>query len=360
MRMNEQRTVGDRLGYFEALRMTAADGSIPKDSPILTWDLRLGNVCNLRCIMCGPYDSSAWYGDYEAVFSDHFEVQGQLVSVSKKPKEGMISPNVLYNWHEDSEFWSNLAEYAPKSINWQFAGGEPLLAERHYLLLEKCIEKGVAPEIDLSYATNLTKLPDKAVEIWSHFKSVHLTCSIDGVGPVIEYIRYGTRWKVIEEHVAKLQEITAPSGDDGAASNIKVSFNPTVGALNVYYIPELIEWYLSLERPDWSIGGHLLTWPTWLSAQILPTAVKEVITQKYKDFFERCEKDGGVAPDWEGRISWILDPLRGYVDFMNKVDTSEELPYFFATLKKLDDRRGLSGDEALSELFDLLEEYRGE
>jgi len=40
---------------------------LKKDPKIYCFDLRLGNQCNLKCIMCSPSSSTTWYEDYKQI-----------------------------------------------------------------------------------------------------------------------------------------------------------------------------------------------------------------------------------------------------------------------------------------------------
>ena len=75
------------------------------------------------------------------------------------------------------------------------AGGEPLVTEEHYLLLEWLI-KNNATNVKLRYNTNFTKLRFKDYEVlplWSHFKHIEILASIDAVDELGSYIRSGNR-----------------------------------------------------------------------------------------------------------------------------------------------------------------------
>ena len=55
---------------------TKEDGTL-KESKILSVDLRVGNQCNLRCVMCFPGESTRWYRDYKEILQEtHFGVDG--------------------------------------------------------------------------------------------------------------------------------------------------------------------------------------------------------------------------------------------------------------------------------------------
>ena len=70
--------------------------------------------------------------------------------------------------------------------------------------LRICVDSGFAGGIDLSYNTNITLLPQGVAELWPQFKSVSLSCSIDGYGSLNEYIRRPSRWRDVDRHLHTL------------------------------------------------------------------------------------------------------------------------------------------------------------
>ena len=156
------------------------------DSKFYTYDLRLGNECNIRCIMCFPGESSQWERDYKGIFGHDYD----------KPIGSF--------WSKDKDQIKLLVDNAKyvKKIN--FGGGEPFLIKRHKELLELLIELCYSNNIELEYSTNLTVLPDYILKYWTHFKHVELCISIDGIGKINNAIRYPSKWETIEDNLKKL------------------------------------------------------------------------------------------------------------------------------------------------------------
>ena len=91
-------------------------------------------------------------------------------------------------------------------------GGEPLLIHQHYDFLNELVERGRAPFVTLEYNTNLSIVPEKALKLWEHFKKVKLGVSLDGVGPINDYIRHPSKWSVMERNLLKIDK--APGNID--------------------------------------------------------------------------------------------------------------------------------------------------
>ena len=59
----ETEVWNERIDVQEIVDQTQEDGTLPVNIPY--FDLRLGNLCNLKCIMCSPHDSSKWVKDWK-------------------------------------------------------------------------------------------------------------------------------------------------------------------------------------------------------------------------------------------------------------------------------------------------------
>ena len=188
----------------DATRVTKEDGTIDtQDAPVVYYDLRFGNLCNLQCRMCGPTDSHSWYEQWTDYHKEEgFKDTHGYVKLNRNAK-GRLETND-YNWHGSKSFWNNIEKNLDKIQHVYMAGGEPMMIERHYEFLEKCVKKDVAKNIILEYNTNMTTLPDKVLEYWKSFKQVRVGASIDGFGKVLEYQRYPIKWEQAKKNLDKL------------------------------------------------------------------------------------------------------------------------------------------------------------
>jgi sulfatase maturation enzyme AslB (radical SAM superfamily) len=173
----------DRGRGEDLLLRTHRDGFL--DRPVVLYaDIRLGNVCNLTCRMCGPVASRLWAAHFNQV-----QPKSYRMPVRELRQLG------THNWvKSDSLSW--VVDQSVGSVQaMHFAGGEPLIVPEMAEALELVVRSGRAGEIELSYNTNLTVLPDKVTSLWPDFKSVSLLCSVDGFGRVNDYIRRPSRWE---------------------------------------------------------------------------------------------------------------------------------------------------------------------
>jgi hypothetical protein len=59
----------ERLDIDSIVSKTLSDGSLPVNIPY--FDLRLGNMCQLKCVMCSPHDSSSWIKEWKIQYPQY-------------------------------------------------------------------------------------------------------------------------------------------------------------------------------------------------------------------------------------------------------------------------------------------------
>ena len=186
-------------------------------------DLKLGNICNLKCRICGSWSSSKWVNE-EIDYIPNIDRKTHLAY--KFLQEGA--------WPRESEvFWDNLKTLLPNIKYFEFTGGEPFLIEQHFELLRYAVEHGYSKNIEIHYNTNGTVFPEQA-ELWANFKHVEIAFSIDNVGARFEYERYGADWNLVQANIAKFTAMRS--------NKISTQLCTTMNIQNVYYLPELCDW----------------------------------------------------------------------------------------------------------------------
>lgn len=195
-------------------------------------DLKLGNICNLKCRICGSWSSSKWAKeeiDYE--FKKY-----ELAGVKGYDKKKHLAYKFLKDgaWPRESDvFWDNLKQLLPNIKYFEFTGGEPFLIEQHFDLLRYAAEHDYAKNIEIHYNTNGTVFPEQH-DLWNHFKHVEVAFSIDNTESRFEYERYGADWNQVQENLQKFTQMRS--------KKLSTQLCLTVNIQNVYYLPEICEW----------------------------------------------------------------------------------------------------------------------
>ena len=187
-------------------------------------DLKLGNICNLKCRICGSWSSSKWAKEEIDYIPELLDRKTHLAYIYLK--DGA--------WPRETEvFWDNLKTLLPNIKYFEFTGGEPFLIEQHFELLRYAVENDYAKNIEIHYNTNGTVFPEQA-ELWNKFKHVEIAFSIDNVGARFEYERYGADWNEVQANITKFTKMRS--------SKISTQLCTTMNIQNVYYLPELCDW----------------------------------------------------------------------------------------------------------------------
>lgn len=141
-----------------------------------------------------------------------------------------------------------------------FAGGEPLLSEDHYLVLEEIIRRK-RTNIKITYNTNLSQLSAHGrdvIDLWKKLDQVIVYPSIDSIGAQGEYIRSGFKWEQFETNFTKIK-------------NYVGCLHSVLSTYNVYSIPDLIMWAHSKNA---MLSIFPAYHPVEISASVLPLEVR--------------------------------------------------------------------------------------
>lgn len=175
-------------------------------------DYNCDNICNLKCIMCSSYYSSAWIED---------EIKlGRKVEPRIKPTK---HNNLIYTLDANSIH------------NLYFNGGEPLMTRDHINVLNHIIAAGAAHQVAVNYSSNGTfGITDELKFIWSQFRKVNIGFSIDAAHEVYEFVRYPANWAEVSANLIEYRQ--------HASDRFTQSIQVTIGLHNVLYFDQLYQW----------------------------------------------------------------------------------------------------------------------
>ena len=177
--------------YADAMANTAADGTTTV-KPV-SWDYRFSNLCNFKCRMCGDMLSSSWESEQRA---------NNMINWSN-PKNNWMIPVVreeisqFQDTQIEAEFAQAVAEHRVEEIYW--VGGEPLMFEQHWRYMKQIVDQGDGRRVYARYNTNLSRVEYRGVNLYRdilvHLRDWQVCASLDGTGPVGEYIRTGLNYQ---------------------------------------------------------------------------------------------------------------------------------------------------------------------
>lgn len=246
--------------YPDALSKLNEDFSMPFEIP--TMELKLNNLCNLKCRMCNPVDSTSW-NDWDKIESHYIKENNYVIKIFNDLN---ISPGEYINKFENNPNWENdFKKLLPHFRRIEFAGGEPLIDPQHYRILDMLAPYG--NQIEVKYATNLTILGKGTRNIWQYwpkFKSIAVNVSIDGLNDSYEYIRGNADWNILINNIKEIQTIPNISRIVGA---VAVQVN------NVLILDKMIEYFLNELNIVFYVT--MVQYPKVLCVKIMPSELRD-------------------------------------------------------------------------------------
>ena len=273
-------------------------------------DIRLGNLCNLKCRMCNPYSSNQWIEEWGLIREP----------LNDKTKTQLFK----MDWPNNDKVSENLLKFANTIEEIYLTGGEPTLATSQYTLFDKLIELNVAKNITLKYNTNCTNLPKKMIDYWQHFKKISLNASVDAYGDLNRYIRYPTGWSLVETNLMKFKELSH--------ENINLAIHICIQMYNILHLDKLLE-FLNMHQIN-NIYLGILDHPSCLNIKLLPVDLKELARDRLQPFMH-------------------INRVNNIIDYMLSEDLSSRLNEFKTYTIALDKSRNESILDLVPEMKDI-------
>ena len=242
-----------------------------------TIKLKFGNLCNLKCLTCGPYSSSRWA--HERSKQKEMDIYQELrdeISKASHDKYGKLyqeSFNYEFsqdleklNYNFDDTFYSELKLLIKNIRNIIISGGEPFLNDNFYYFLQWLIDNKFSHDLKITVFSNLTKLPKNFKKYFDKFRTFTINVSIDGVGTKDEYIRRGTIFAEKNSNIEQLKNF------------FNINFCVTLSILNVGYQKEIIKYCSKFnKRPSFF---NVLVEPFYFQINNLPEEIVNMYTSR--------------------------------------------------------------------------------
>ena len=234
----------------------------PEANPLMFLDLKLGNICNLKCRICGSWSSSTFAAE-ELQFVDRDQIKSShhytMLRAGAWPRENPV-------------FWTEIEKIVDQIQYIEFTGGEPFMIQEHFDLLQRLVDKGLANHIEIHYNTNGTQWPDQAQEIWRHFKAVEIAFSIDDVAERFEYQRSNASWSEVCTNIERFKVMRSHH------NNIQLQVCTTVNVFNVYYLEQVAQW-IDQQGFDF-VYWNMMHEAYYFSIATLPETAKQAIADR--------------------------------------------------------------------------------
>ena len=323
--------------YPNALDQLNDNYIMPFEIP--TMEIKLNNLCNLKCRMCHPMDSTAW-NDWSEV-KDLYNKEGNFLP-DKIIKLNLERKPFLDSFENTDNWWSSFEKLLPHFRRVEFAGGEPLMDPQHYRILDML--KPYGKNIEIKYATNGTTLgisKGRTIhDYWPYFQSVAVNVSLDGIHDVYNHIRTNSNFSEVEKNIKEIQTIPNVSRVVGAF---------TAQAGNILQAAECIDYFIN--EMNIVFYSHRVSYPNVLSAQVLPQELKDLAISRLQSVADRVHKFPNIKkyPILE-KIT--QQQIKDNVNYLQAKDQSHLWPDFLEFNRRLDVTRNQSLIEAVPEFAD--------
>ena len=321
LRKNHNQWFGEK--HFDLVEKTQPDGSI-EEFRMAYLDIRFSNICNMKCRSCGPDLSSQHAKEFKDLYGEH-----ELARMLKN--DGKIVVNIA----KENNFWHDLTKYLPNVEEVYFAGGEALITDEHYQILDYWLADNKR-DVRLRYTTNFSNFKYKQksiIDYWKEFNDIQVSASLDSNGLRAEYSRHGTHWNQIEKNRYEMLE---------KVPHVHFELTPTISLYNVWNWPDFhMDW---VERGLVDIENcrlNMLTGPDFMRIDNIPEKIKIELRSKYIDYkawaFDKIKDKATVKPEITKDVIGKIDSV---IQFMNTgIENKEKLKQFIDNNAHLDKYR---------------------
>ena len=221
-----------------------ADGSM--DIMPYSLELHFGNVCNLKCKMCGQNYSNQIGKEILQIGDKDQDFLKWVYKQSGNVNNWTNNLSVQYTWFQNQKTKKRLNEFVSQNITQlTIIGGEPTVIPEFYELLDYCYENDTLKDKDITLVTNLTNTNPKMTKWLPQMKKWTIWASLDGIGDITEYIRYPSNFKKVKENLEYYKKMLHEHG------NGVIVFSPAIQLLNIHQLDEMLKWFIEFSDGAW-------------------------------------------------------------------------------------------------------------
>lgn len=307
---------GDLFKYYKKFVYETNDDYTVNEPGFIWWDLKLSNKCNFKCRMCSYTSSSS------------FELE----------QFGKISGR----WDAAEKTYEEVEPYLGMVNHLYFSGGESLIIDEHWKILDKIIELGRNNKVTLAYNSNFSNLVYKGrhiFDMWDQFnRDLQVHISVDGVGARGELIRKGFKWDRFVSHAEQFRDRFK-----NKERTHQLHFDCTVQALNIFDVTNLHQYLYNsglMKNIDFFFLNFMQT-PREQSVWILDKKTKEAAKENIRNHIDKF-----LIPNRAKRSIVFYESLIKYIDLYQD---QKLLPAFLDSMRRFDKIRNESVMETFPE-----------
>jgi len=332
---------------YEIEEMTKIKKDFPVDIIVKEkpdyYDVRFGNLCNMKCITCGPQYSSEHYEEYIKIYNDikietnnnKKQIDSEMTKLGEYCHIGLVMTademDIIrqnkgnYDWPQNDKVFNSILEQITTSNTQKLyiTGGEPTLSAANLKLITALVDNGQSKNITLWMNTNMTNVNENFWNLVAQFKHVRVMMSIDGIGDTFDYIRYPGQWKQIDKNIHKLinfiNNLAPHSRDPKDHQKFELQLAPVIQLLNLLNLDEIIEYYVKIIDPAHcaiTFSPNVLRGPDYYRITNANYDVRQEVNNRLKEKWDGYEYFG------TRKLEHILQVIDNTLTYKNEVDSS--------------------------------------
>lgn len=309
----------------EAFEKTRDDGHTEMNP--ISYDYRISNLCNFKCRMCGDQLSSSWESERRQM--KNWTPEGDpWMTPENRTKLQSFTKEVL-----EKELWQAVHEERIEEIYW--VGGEPLMFQIHWDIMEHLVKTGQSKNVVVRYNTNLSRVSWKGINLYDllkHFKHVNISASIDGTGKVVEYVRDGIKWDRWLKNFKDGLFLKDLYGDAGIVLDVTIT-SPGLFAMKDLFDLALELDVISYIKKTFEFDPAIVMSPSMIPRHILVPLIDDIlsyirpkVTEKTQIYIDALEDVRDIKTFDEKYPDWLEGLERGKTN-LKRVDKFRNCQY---------------------------------
>lgn len=262
--------------------------------------------------MCGDQLSSSWEAERRQM--KNWTPEGDpWMTPENRTKLQNFTREVL-----EKELWAAVHEERIEEIYW--VGGEPLMFQIHWDIMEHLVKTGQSKNVVVRYNTNLSRVSWKGINLYDllkHFKHVNISASIDGTGPIVEYVRHGIKWDKWLQNFKDGLFLKEMYGDAGIVLDVTIT-SPGLFAMKDLFDLALELDVISYIKKTFEFDPAIVMSPSMIPRPILEPLVDDIlnymrpkVTDKTEIYIEALEDVRNIKTFEEKYPNWLEGLQRG-------------------------------------------------
>ena len=323
------KSMREESGQEENINNVNADGSM--DTMPNSMELHFGNVCNLKCKMCGQDYSNQIGKEILQIGEKDKDFLKWVYKQSGNVNNWTNNLSVEYTWFRNEKTKNKLIDYVSKHITkLTIIGGEPTVIPEFYELLDYCYKNNTLQDKNITIVTNLTNTNPKMTQWLPKIKVWTIWASIDGLGDITEYIRYPSNFKKVVENLNFYKKLLLEN------NNGRIVFSPAVQLLNIHQLDDMLKWFIDFADNHWgkqfNISWMSQVWyPRICNYDTAPKQYRYKVADKLEESIDYFTKYNDISFFYNKQIenlrnSFIEEPMEKHLQkaFIRYNDTQDK------------------------------------